>query len=305
MPASFSTCWNSADHSDGEELVKEILDLGFDSIELSHGMKVSLLPGIRKAFAQGLFKVSGLHNFCPSPVEVMIDAPDCYEFTSHKPYVRERAFKLTQQTLEFAAGFNARYVVLHMGSVPMADHTSRLEAMAQAGRLNDREYVRQKIRFIRERENKGPFFFQRARDALARLADQAAEKSIVLAVESRSHFEQVPTEREMAALMEEFKDHPGVGYWHDFGHVQRKHNLSLLDHAQWLGRMQPHLVGCHVHDVEWPHRDHRVPFLGDSGLEKLLELVPRGLPMVWEMSPSRRRVHIRRAKEVWDARFGH
>jgi sugar phosphate isomerase/epimerase len=302
MPPAFSTCWNSSRHTDGGELVREILDLGFDTLELSHGMKVSLLPGILKAFESGGFSVCGLHNFCPSPVEVMIDAPDCYEFTSHKPYVRERALKLTRQTLEFAARFNARYVVLHLGSVAMRTHTPALEAMAAAGRLNDRGYVRRKLRFIREREARGPFYFQRAREAVARLADEAAEMSLVLAIESRSHYEQVPSEREMLALMEEFAGHPGVGYWHDFGHVQRKHNLSLLDHARWLAQMRPHLAGCHVHDVEWPHRDHRVPFMGDMELEKLLGLVPPGLPMVWELSSSRRRVHIRRAREVWDAR---
>ncbi len=303
MPTSFSTCWNSSRHSEGEELVREILDLGFDTIEISHGMKISLLPGIKKMQAAGKILVSGLHNFCPSPVEVTIDAPDCYEFTSLKSYIRERAMKLSLQTIDFAADVGGNYVVLHMGSVSMPQRTERLESLAKAGHLNNRAYVAEKHAFIRQREKLGPHYYQRARDALARLADYAAERHIVLAIESRSHYEQVPSEREMVTLMEEFRDHPGVGYWHDFGHVQRKHNLALLDHAQWLTRMLPHLVGCHVHDVEWPERDHRVPFYGDMGLEKLLDLVSPDLPLVWELSSSRRRVHIRKAKEVWDARF--
>ena len=74
---AFSTCWNSSRHDDGEEMIDEILELGFDTIEISHGLSVSLLPGIKKAYQAGKFKVSGLHNFCPSPVEVLIDAPDC------------------------------------------------------------------------------------------------------------------------------------------------------------------------------------------------------------------------------------
>ena len=283
-------------------MVQEILDLGFNSIELSHGMKVSLLPGVKKMVERGAFTVCGVHNFCPSPVEVTIDAPDCYEFTSHKPYVRERAMKLTLATIDFAAELGGKYVVVHMGSVPMAARTSRLEAMAKAGQLNNRSYVTEKLDFIRKREKAGVFYFQRAREALARLADHAAERGIVLGVESRSHYEQVPSEREMVVLMEEFKEHPGVGYWHDFGHVQRKHNLSLLDHRQWLERMTPYLVGCHVHDVEWPDRDHRVPFYGDMGLEKLLDLVPEDKPLVWELSSSHRRVYIRMAKEAWEAR---
>lgn len=234
-------------------------------------------------------------------MEVTIDAPDCYEFSSHKPYIRERAMKLSLQTIDFAAELGGKYVVLHMGSVPLPAFTDKLERLADAGNLNSRAYVTEKLDFIRQREKHGPFYFQRARDALARLADHAATRGIMLGVESRSHYEQVPSEREMLALMEEFKDHPSVGYWHDFGHVQRKHNLSLLDHAQWLQSMLPYLVGCHVHDVEWPARDHRVPFMGDMGLEKLLPLVPDGIPLVWELSSSHRRSHIRRAKEAWDA----
>ena len=42
----FSTCWNSHRHQDGEEMIDEILSLGFDHVELSHGIKLSLLPGI-------------------------------------------------------------------------------------------------------------------------------------------------------------------------------------------------------------------------------------------------------------------
>ena len=45
----FSTCWNSHRHQDGEEMIDEILSLGFDHVELSHGIKLSLLPGIMRA----------------------------------------------------------------------------------------------------------------------------------------------------------------------------------------------------------------------------------------------------------------
>ena len=48
---AFSTCWNNSRHTDGEEMIDEILELGFDTLELSHGMTVAKLPGIKKAFA--------------------------------------------------------------------------------------------------------------------------------------------------------------------------------------------------------------------------------------------------------------
>ena len=47
---AFSTCWNSSRHNDGEEMIDEILELGFDTIEISHGLSIALLPGIKKAY---------------------------------------------------------------------------------------------------------------------------------------------------------------------------------------------------------------------------------------------------------------
>jgi sugar phosphate isomerase/epimerase len=302
---SFSTCWNSQRHSEGEHVVDEIAAMGFDTIEISHGLKVSLLPGIQKAHREGRIKVSGLHNFCPSPVELMIDAPDAYEFTSHRPNERERAMALTLKTLEFAEQFRAGYVVLHLGSVPMGRFTARLEAMAAAGGLNSRAYVATKLRMIEAREKVSPLYLERATEALGRIAEKAKGVGVPVVVESRSHYEQVPIEREMVALMAAFADNPWVGYWHDFGHVQRKANLGLLDHEEYVRSVAPYWFGCHLHDVEWPDRDHRVPLTaGGVDFDRLMPLIPRDRPVVWEISSRRRKQTIVEALPRWRERFG-
>jgi sugar phosphate isomerase/epimerase len=113
----------------------------------------------------------------------------------------------------------------------------------------------------------------------------------------------MPTEREMLTLQEHFADHPWVGYWHDFGHVQLKHNLGLLDHIAWLERIAPHLIGGHVHDVEWPARDHRVPFSGTLDYAPLLKFFPPACPLVWELSPTREAGEIRKALTRWRSEF--
>lgn len=87
---SLSTCWNSQRHQDGRELAREARELGFEWIEISHGTKITLLPGLLDAVKAGEIKVSSLHNFCPPPVEVTMDAPDVFEFTSARPSERER-----------------------------------------------------------------------------------------------------------------------------------------------------------------------------------------------------------------------
>jgi len=302
---AFSSCWNNSRHTDGEAMIEEIVALGFSHIELSHGMSVAKVPGIRKAFQRGIFTCAGVHNFFPSPVEVMIDAPDAYEFTSHRPFERQRALDLSFRTLDLAAEFKAQYLVLHMGSVPLNPKkwSQRLTAMVAAGRQTHPDYVKAKLAFVRNREKVAPLYYHRALDALAAIVGRAAEVGVKLAIESRSHFEDMPNEREMERLQDHFADNPWVGYWHDFGHVQLKHNLGLLDHSEWLGRIAPHLMGGHVHDVEWPARDHRVPFSGTLNYPAILRFFPAGCPLTWELSPTREADDIRRALAEWQARF--
>jgi sugar phosphate isomerase/epimerase len=163
--------------------------------------------------------------------------------------------------------------------------------------------VKEKLAFVRKREALGPRYYGRAIEALEKIAEKAAEYGVRLAVESRSRFEDMPTEREMVALQEHFAGNPWVGYWHDFGHVQLKHNLGLLDHRQWLETISPHLIGGHVHDVEWPARDHRVPLTGTLVYEELLPFFPQGCPLVWELSPTRDAGQIRECLGKWRERF--
>jgi hypothetical protein len=46
-------------------MLREIRDLGFEYAELSHGIRISLLPGIFEAVEAGEIKISTRHNFCP------------------------------------------------------------------------------------------------------------------------------------------------------------------------------------------------------------------------------------------------
>jgi sugar phosphate isomerase/epimerase len=159
--------------------------------------------------------------------------------------------------------------------------------------------IDEKINFVKKREKIAPLYFSRAVDALEELAGKAEQLGVILAVESRSRYEDVPSEREMLHLQEHFKDNPWIGYWHDFGHVQLKHNLGLLDHSDWLKQISPHIIGAHIHDVEWPARDHRTPFTGTLDYKKLLPFFPQDCPIVWELSPSRDAEEIKQALQVW------
>jgi len=302
---AFSTCWNNSRHIDGESMIDEIIDLGFSNIELSHGMTITKLPGIQKAYRAGKFTCSGVHNFFPSPVEVVIDAPDAYEYTSHRAFDRRRAMDMTLKTLEIGAEFNAKYLVLHMGSTPInyRKYTRPLTELVATGRQHDTQFTKLKIDFIKKREKLSALYYQRDIEALEQLAPKAKEYKIKLAIESRSRFEDMPNEREMLKLQKHFKDHPWIGYWHDFGHVQLKHNLGLLDHEEWLKSISPYIIGGHVHDVEWPARDHRTPFTGTLNYPSILSYFPNECPLIWELSPSRQASEIQSSLKIWKEQF--
>ena len=300
---SFSTCWNSGRHTNGEEMIQEILDLGFDLIELGHGIRLSLMEGVQRALDKGKVRFSSLHNFCPLPIEITRASPDCYKFSSHDERERERAVRFSFQTIDFAARLGAEFVVLHLGRTGLGDYTDKLIRLAEVGMIHSRDYVRTKVECVRKREEQAERPLQRAKDCLARIAEHAAAKGIKLGVESRHSFEEIPNEDEMIEVLEEFAV-PHVGYWHDFGHVQVKHNLGFLDHVEWMETVAARLLGCHLHDTAWPGRDHMAPFDGGVEYDRLIPLLPKDTLFVFEMSPRRTREEILTGREKWLAKFG-
>ena len=301
---AFSTCWNSGRHSAGDTMLLEIKGkLGFELIELGHGIRISLIPGIQKVFDAGEIRFSSLHNFCPLPVEVMAASPDCYQFSAVYPQERERAIKQTFQTIDFAARLGAPFVVLHLGTVKMQPITDRLIELAKAGEYLSRKYVKLKLKAVEKRERIAPTYLERVKDCLRRIIDYADSKSVRLGLESRRGYEEIPSERELPALLDEINS-PQLGYWHDFGHAQIKENLAFLDHAEWLRAIGPRAFGCHVQDCIWPAQDHEPPFAGDVDLEKLVPLLPSNCLFVWEMSPRKTADEILQSVQDWKKRFG-
>jgi sugar phosphate isomerase/epimerase len=301
---SFSTCWNSGRHTTGDAMLREIKhQLGFDLIELGQGTRTSLVPGIEGLFDAGEIRLSSLHNFCPLPADAAATSPDCYKFSAASAEERDAAVTQTFQTIDFAARLNAPFVVIHLGQTNMPPITDRLIAMAKTRRYLSREYVRMKISAVQEREKIAPECLERVKNCLHRVIEYAGSKGVRLGIESRRAYEEIPTERELAELLEEMNS-PHLGYWHDFGHSQIKENLGFIDHAEWLRAVGPRAFGCHVQDCIWPARDYQPPFTGSVDFEKLVPLLPTNCLFVWKMNPNKTADAIRQSVQMWKERFG-
>jgi sugar phosphate isomerase/epimerase len=281
-------------------MLAEIWELGFHQVELGHGIRVSLLQGIADFLRDHDLTISSLHNFCPLPLEVFRASPDCLQCTSSDATERRRAQRHTLATIDQAVSFGAPYVVLHLGFVSMRDATARLSKLIYQGKIFGRTFVQVKLRALRQREKTD--LYPRVRDWLAPIVEHAKQAGVSLGIENRAELDTFPNEDEFKKLFDEFKE-PVLGHWHDFGHAQIREHLTLQDHAERLQTAAPRLLGCHVHDVIYPDRDHRIPFTGTVPFKDLLPMIPARAPLVWELSPSAKADAIRTAFQEWRERF--
>lgn len=285
-------------------MLREIRSLGFEWAELSHGIRISLLPGIFEAVDAGEIKISSLHNFCPLPMGVNHAAPNLYLFSSLDPRERENAFKHSVKTIETAARLKAGVVVLHMGSIDMKDYTGKLLDMLKDGKKESSKYSSLCETVVEKREKKKGEYEQFSNEMLDRLARVAEERGIKLAIENRQALEELPLDSDLELLLREF-DRNSIGYWHDCGHAQIKENLGFIAHRLHLQSLAPRLLGFHVHDVLFPGRDHAAPGSGTVDFGALKPMVKAEHIKVFEMSPGLSTEQVAGGvafiKQVWGA----
>jgi len=281
---SFSTCWNSARHTDGRAMLREIRELGFEYAELSHGIRISLMPGILEAVSAGEIKISTLHNFCPLPVGVTQPSPNLYEFSSDRDRDRELAVKHTINTLEFAQRLGAPLVVLHFGSMDLKDYTGKLKELLARGEQESPKFQKLVVEAMAAREAKKKKFYDRSRETLKHLLTESKYRGIKFGIEIREAVEELPIESDFKSLLEEFPA-PNVYYWHDTGHAQVKQDLGFINHTQHLASLADGLAGFHIHDVKAPARDHFPPGGGHIDFAALKPFVKPEHIKVFELSP--------------------
>jgi len=266
-------------------MLREIRDLGFEYAELSHGTRISLLPGILEAVDAGEIKISSLHNFCPLPMGVTNSAPNLYQFSAERERERDLAFRCTVKTLETAVRVKASLVVLHLGSIEIKEHTDKLLDMVQRGQKDTPKYAKLCSEFDEKRESRKAPFFERTKELLKRLVPEAETRGVTLGAENREALEELPFESDFQFLFREITSR-NLAYWHDTGHAQIKENLGFIVHKMHLESMRDHLFGFHIHDVQFPGRDHCAPGSGMIDFESLKPMVRPHHIKVFEFSPS-------------------
>ena len=266
-------------------MLREIRGLGFEYAELSHGVSISLMPGILAAVGAGEIKISSLHNFCPLPMGVTHAAPNLYEFSAEKDYERELAIRYTLKTFEFAGLVKAPAVVLHLGSLELKDYTGRLCDLLERDGTKSPRFEKLLAEAEARREAAKGKFVAHMYETLHKLLPEAEKRGLKLGCENRQALEEIPLEGDFASFFREFAS-PNVAYWHDVGHAQIKENLGLIRHVTHLESLAARLVGFHIHDVQFPARDHAAPGSGMIDYAALKLFVKPEHIKVFELSPS-------------------
>lgn len=265
-------------------MLAEIRALGFEFAELSHGIRISLVPGILAAVDAGEIKISTLHNFCPLPIGVNHAAPNLFKFSSPDARERENAYRYSMKTIEMAERVKAKLVVIHYGAVEMKDYTDKLLDMIEDGQRDSPKYEKICAEVMEKREDKKEKAMQLANELLLRLADQAAVRGLLLGIENREALEELPFESDFTLFFKQL-NHPNLRYWHDTGHAQIKENLGFIHHGMHLESMASHLAGFHIHDVQYPGRDHCPPGTGKIDFKALAPFVKPDHIKVLELAP--------------------
>jgi len=283
-------------------MLREIKELGFEYAELSHGTRISLLPGILEAVDGGEMKISSLHNFCPLPIGVNNSAPNLYQFSAERSRERELAERYTLKTLEFAGRVKAPVVVLHAGSIEMKLYTDKLLELVQKGEKESPKYKKLCQELDQKREAKKEPFFERVKETLKKLLPEAESRGVKFGIENRQALEELPLESDYYFLFRE-QSSPNLAYWHDTGHAQIKENLGFLHHAMHLESLSERLAGFHIHDVQFPGRDHCAPGTGTVDFAALKPFVKSAHLKVFEFGPhlnvEQAKAGIEHVKSIW------
>ncbi|MCH8474590.1 MAG: sugar phosphate isomerase/epimerase [Opitutales bacterium] len=289
---AISSCWSSARHKDGYEMVRELAEMGFSQLELSHGIRMSLVPGILKAVEEGMIEVCSVHNFCPLPPGIHYPAPNLYQPSSGDRREQEQWLRYTRQTMEFAKRLGARKIVLHLGSISFfwRSPASKLRRFVRSKGddfdKSEEAYQQLREKIQRKLRWKLQGSWERTLQALETILPEAEKEELFFCCENRENFEELPLDNQFQDLFTHFSGQKNLMAWHDTGHARIKEKYGLLEHEAHLKLVRPRLGGFHLHDVSAKGRDHQTVGSGEIDFAMLARYFQPDDALVLELNPT-------------------
>jgi len=259
-----STSWlTERPNITGRKVIQEIVTLGFGAMELEYRITEAMFREIHPLILREKLKVWSIHNFFPFPhgVPASRGSGDLFLLSSLENEERNKAVEKTIRTIESAQNLGASAVVLHLGKVDMSPEYDRLHELFHHQRLGSPEGRRFLQTKLRERKEKQRPYLEAVLRSLDRLNREAEKRDVLLGVENRYHYHEIPDFEEIGQILGRFCG-GSVGYWHDVGHAHVQERLGTLQPGVLLHSYRSKLVGVHLHDA-FGIDDHRAPGTGE------------------------------------------
>ena len=288
-PIALSTCWNSPRHTDGYEMLAEIAALGFEYAELSHGIRLSLVPGIVRALEEKLVRIRSTHNFCPLPPGVNTASPNLFLPTTRDETQARQWERYTRRSIDFARQVGSSILVTHMGALTHGwiNPARRVARLTEVRRPTERDIDR-----LQEATRDAlPRIARQRGDAMDRLVarigsvlDHARAAAVTIGAENREKIDELPLDADMLSFLEQFPSDANIAYWHDVGHAHLKEKMGLIRHDEHLQAHGHRLAGFHLHDVIG-FKDHMPPGTGEVDFAMIARHVRPHHVLVLELNP--------------------
>jgi len=303
MGLALSTAWNSLKSSNGDELIQQIKKLGFEEVELNFNLTSSIVNDILHLVKKSQIKITSVHNFCPIPegIERKRILPDCYSLASLDERERQRAIHYTKVSIDTACQLKAKAVVLHCGRIEFSDPTLKLIELYRLGLKESKYYKKILTKMLRQREKYSKPFFENTLRSLDILNKYAQERNILLGIENRFCFFEIPSFEEIGVILNNFLD-ANIFYWHDTGHAQIHEKLGLAKHKDFLSRYSKYMCGIHLHDV-MGISDHKAPLEGEIDFSMFSPYIKKDTLKVMEIHAPSDKEGIIRAKTYLESIF--
>lgn len=247
----------------GQDIVGEIRELGFSAVELEYRVRETTYREMRPLILRENLKVISVHNFFPLPDDEPVSkaSGDRFLLSSLDREERELAIRMTIRTIECAGNLGAEAVVLHLGKVDMEPENERLEDLFYHQRLDTpegRDFLKAKLK---ERSERRTPYLESVYSSLDRLNHVAEKRGIILGIENRYHYHQIPDFEEIGLILKRFSG-SSIRYWHDTGHAHVLERLGILEPGSLLTSYAPFSAGIHIHDAIGTD-DHWAPGRGE------------------------------------------
>jgi len=278
LQVSLSTMWAKGRFSHMAEFAAKARELGFTHIEAN----TSISPRMLSELIETAIPISSIHSPCPRVLSSRGIPVTSLSLSSLDKSVRMEAVSFTEKTIDLASNVSAKAIVLHMGEVPIdLGLQYRLYKLYNKSRAQTKEYSQAKEELIFQRISLVPPYLEAARKSLQDLSEYSCQKGIMLGLETRFHFHEIPNMDEMAELLNEMQGSP-VGYWHDVGHAEVQQQLGFSLHEEWLSRFEHRMLGIHLHEV-LGISDHQAPGKGNMNWDMVGKYLPQGVVKVCEI----------------------